>query len=265
MSTYRVSLDAFEGPLDVLLRLIERRELDITQVSLALVTDQYLEHIAGLRELSAANLADFVAIAARLLVIKSRHLLPRPREAQDEDEEEDLGEELVRRLIEYRRYKQVAEELRLAEEAGRRSFARAAPPPQVERRLTPGEVTVAELAAALRRAMELHRPGPPVDEVVPPLVVQMADRIAALRDAVERRHRVRFSSLLRRSRSRLEAIITFLALLELIKEQRVRAVQEEPFGEIYLEHREPDPSPPGDGAAGSDGAGAGAASDGAPV
>jgi len=189
---------------------------------------------------SAANLADFLVIAARLLVIKSRLLLPRADD-EEEDEEEDLGEDLARQLREYKRYKQVAAELRAAEEGGYRSFARAAPPPRLERPLPPGEASVHELVAAFQRVMATHKPEAPVDEVVAPLVVHIADCIEHLRAALARRPRVRFSTLLRRTRSRLEAIVTFLALLEMIKQHEVRATQDAPFGEIVLERRVPDP------------------------
>jgi len=241
VSTYRVAIDVYEGPLDVLLRLIERRELDITQVSLALVADQYLGHIALLRELSAANLADFLVIAARLLVIKSRHLLPRQEETPDDDAEE-VGEDLARQLREYKRYKEAAAGLREIQESGRRSYPRLAPPPRIERRPQPGEMSPGELLEALRRALAAAPPPqPPVDGVVAPVTVRIADRIALVREAVRRRPRVRFSALLRRARSRLEVVVTFLAVLEMVKQQEVRATQERPFADILLERRTPDP------------------------
>ena len=240
MSTYRVAIDVYEGPLDVLLRLIERRELDITRVSLALVADQYLAHIAVLRELSAANLADFLVIAARLLVIKSRHLLPREEEAEDDDEEL-VGEDLAQQLREYKRYKEAAAQLREVEEAGRRSYPRLAPSPHIERRPQPGEMSAEELLAAMQRAIAAHPPKPPVDEVVAPVVVHIADRVAAVREAIRRSPRVRFSTFLQQARSWLEVVVTFLAVLEMVKQQEVRAIQEHPFGEILLERRTPDP------------------------
>ena len=161
LTEYQVSLDVYEGPLDLLLRLIEQEQLDITKISLVLVTDQYLAHIARLQEITAANLADFIVLAARLLVIKSRALLPKP-EPPAEEEEEDPGEELARQLLEYKKYKQVAAHLRSLEETGLRAYPRIAAPPEVETRLKPGEVTLAELAAAFRRALEAHpAPRPP--------------------------------------------------------------------------------------------------------
>ncbi len=240
MSTYQVQLDVFEGPLDLLLRLIEREELDITLVSLALVADQFLAHIARLPDASAASLADFLAIGARLLVLKSRVLLPRP-ENEAASEEEDWGQDLVERLQEYRRYKEAAARLRAIEEANRRMYPRVAPPPQIERPLRPGEASVDELFAALRGILAARPPSLPVDTVVAPMAVRIGDCVRTIQELTARQGRVRFSLLMRRARSRLEIIVTFLAMLELIKQQRLRAVQERPFEEIYLEAREPDP------------------------
>jgi len=239
--TYQVVLEVFEGPLDLLLRLIEREELDISKVSLAAVADQYLAHVAMLQEVSAANLADFLVIAARLLVIKSRSLLPRLEVEVDEAEEGDIGEELARRLLEYKRFKEVAGKLRDIEATGLRAFPRIAPPPKMETRLQPGEVTLAELLEAFQRALEVHPPTAPVDQVLAPIKVSITDCIETIYDLLRERRRARFSTLLRRARSRMEVVVTFLAMLELIKQRRLRVTQEEPFGEIYIEERGPSP------------------------
>mgnify|MGYP000859453443 CR=1 FL=1 len=247
-ANYQVALDVFEGPLDLLLRLIEREELDITRVSLAMVADQYLAHVALLQQLSAANLADFLVIAAKLLVIKSRALLPRP-ENQADVEEEDVGEQLARQLLEYKRFKDAAIKLREIEAQGLRIYPRMAPPPQIEKQLQSGEVTLDELLAAFKRVLEAHPPMPPVDDVVAPVVIHISDCIETINERLKRYGRIRFSTLMRRARSRLEVIVTFMAVLEMIKQQRLRAMQERPFGEISLEAREPDPGvniPPSD-------------------
>ena len=240
-ATYAVALDVFEGPLDLLLRLIQRKELDIALVSLALVTDQYMAYLANLRELSAENLADFLVIAARLLVIKSRVLLPQPEDEDDGEDEEDWGEDLVARLREYKRFKQVALKLRDIESAGRRAFARLAPPPKIERRLSYGEASVDELILAFRRALEAHPPTAEVDDVVSPIVVHISVCVENILTRLRRSPRLRFSTLMRSARSRVEIIVMFLAMLELIKQQRLCVTQTQAFGEIFLEAREPDP------------------------
>ena len=237
MSSYQVELEIFKGPLDLLLKLIQRQELDITAVSLAVVTDQYLAYLAELQQRSASQLADFLQVAGRLLVIKSRVLLPRPEE--EEEEEPELEDDLVLQLREYRRYKETAARLRVIEEAGLRTYPRAAPLPRVEKRLAPGEASVADLVAAFRQVLEAHPEAQPVDGVVAPIAVHIGECIERILDRVERYRRARFSALMRGTRSRLEVVVMFLAMLELMKQQRVRVVQEQLFGEIYLEAREP--------------------------
>lgn len=241
LQAYRVRLEIFEGPLELLLRLIEREELEITKVSLALVTDQYLAHIAALREVTAGDLAAFMVIAAKLLVIKSRSLLPQPQE-ESPDDQEDLGKELAQQLLEYKRFKEVASELREIEERGQRVYPRLAPPPTIEPRLHPGEATLTDLLMAFAKALETHPPLPEVDAVVAPALVRMQDCMATIQSLLQRRRRVRFSTLMRQAHSRLEIIVTFLAMLEMIRCQLLRVTQDSPFGEIHLEAREPDPN-----------------------
>lgn len=237
---YRVSLDLFEGPLHLLLNLIEREELDITKVSLARIADQFLAYTAQLQELPLAQLTDFLVIAAKLLVIKSRALLP-TAEQRTNEAEEDPGEQLAHQLQEYKRFKEAADRLREIEALGLRSYPRLVPPPHPQRRLEPGMVAPEELARAFRRVLEAQPPVAAVDNVVAPVVVRIADFMRLIKRLVRRYRRIRFSALMRRARSRLEIIVALLAALEMAKQQRLRAIQEELFGEIYLEERRPNP------------------------
>ncbi|MCR4406604.1 MAG: segregation/condensation protein A [Anaerolineae bacterium] len=230
---YQVRLPVFEGPLDLLLHLIEREELDITAVSLAQVTDQYLAYLALMEEPPAEVLADFLVMAARLLLIKSRALLPRPSEVLS-SEEEDVGDDLARQLIEYKKFKQAAESLRQREEAGLRSYLRLAPPPRPERPLDLEDVTLDDLVAAVRQALAVTPPAPPVSEVVAPFQITIGDRIAAIRDILRTHAQVSFHHLLSEATSRLEIIVTFLAVLELIKSGYVDVQQDRLFGEIII-------------------------------
>lgn len=239
--TYQVALDVYEGPLDLLLRLIEREELDITLVSLARVTDQYLQYLEGLRERSATHLADFCVVAAQLLVIKSRVLLPRPASETSSEDEEDT-DDLVERLKEYRRFRQVAAQLGELESAGGRTYTRLAPLPHIEPRVQPGEAQPSELLAALQRVLAERPVQQAVDRVVAPVPVRIGECIDNILARLGARGEVRFTTLMRSARSRVEVIVTFLALLELIKQQRVRALQAQPFDEILIAAREPDPA-----------------------
>jgi len=229
---YRVTLPVFEGPLDLLLHLIQDRELDITEVSLAAVTDQYVDHISQLEKLEPDKLADFLIIAAKLLLIKSRVLLPQPPR-EPEDEEEDVGDELVRRLIEYRRFKKAVQELRAREEQGLRAYARLLPLPPLETSFRPEGVTLDGLLEAVRQAM-LAQTTSSVDEVVTPFHVSLPEKIAQLeRLATELRH-FSLNQLLAQAASRMEIIVIFLALLQLIKRRKVIVEQQQLFGEITV-------------------------------
>jgi len=229
---YQVKLTVFEGPLDLLLQLIERQELDITRVALAQVADQYLEYIALLPEVDPAILADFLVIAARLLFIKSLALLPKPPVMVEEPQEDD-GEALARQLAEYKRFKEAAGFLQGREEAGLHCYIRSAPPPKVGGNLHQGEVSPADLAAALRSVLaRLAQEEPEV--VIAPMLFSIEDKIVLIQETLARPGRASFRALLAQATSRVEAIVTFLALLELLKDQQVTAYQERVFGEIII-------------------------------
>jgi segregation and condensation protein A len=231
-TTYKVVLPLFEGPLDLLLHLIEERKLDITKVSLAIVTDQYVAHISRLEKLEADRLADFLTIAAKLLLIKSRVLLPQP--SPEEEEEQDIGDQLVRQLIEYRKFKTVAQELRAREEEGLRAYTRLLPLPELERSLHLEGVTLDDLVETLRQAMLAQELTSSVDEVVTPLHISLPDKVAQLERLLIEHRQFSFHRILATTASRMEMIVTFLALLQLIKRRKVTVEQGELFGEILV-------------------------------
>lgn len=231
---YRVRLPVFNGPLDLLLDLIERREMDITKVSLAEVADQFVEHLSSLDHLDPGHLADFLVVAAKLLWIKSQALLPRPPSSEEDEEEEDMGEALARQLREYKRFKEAALALRQREEAGSHCYVRTAPPPHFERRLKPGEVSISELSQAFRQLLT-ERPDIPAAPVpVQAVVISLSEKIEEVEIRILQRGQMTFEELFDPSASRLEVIVTFLALLELIKRSIVKAQQERVFGQILI-------------------------------
>jgi segregation and condensation protein A len=232
-TAYTVRLPVFEGPLDLLLHLIEERELDISRVSLATVTDQYLDYISQVEKLEPDKLADFLIIAAKLLLIKSRMLLPQPPVEAEDEEEEDVGDELVRRLIEYRRFKGAAQELRFREEHGLRAYTRLLPALQPEPTLGLEGVTLDALVFAVRQALE-SKAASAANDVVPPLQISLADKIDHLESLLEQQPRCSFTRILEQATSRMEIIVTFLALLQLIKRRKAVVEQSELFGEIVI-------------------------------
>jgi len=233
VSNYTIATPVYEGPLDLLLQLIERAELDITKVSLAQVTDQYLEYIHHLTDLVADEVSAFLVIAAKLLQIKSEALLPRPPER--EPGEEDPGEALARQLIAYKRYREIASILLQREEAGLRTYLRVASPPKVEGNVDLSGLTVDDLAVAAQDILNQLNLRSSLKNVVSPSRVTIREKISLITSILRQHKRTSFRSLLNHKNTRLEIVVTFLAMLELIKRHLVRVSQEGLFGDISLE------------------------------
>jgi len=233
-ASYTIQLAVFEGPLDLLLTLIERSELDITKVTLAAVTDQYLEYLAGQDHRQLEDLSSFLVIASRLLQIKSEALLPRPPER--EPGEEDPGEALARQLVAYKKYKQIAVLLSEREAAGLRTYLRGAPVVLPDPSPDLEGLTLEDLVAAHAELMAaVHSNGQPaLDAVVRRPIVHIRDRIRRIIERIRQSGRTSFRSVIQDVRSRVEIVVSFLAVLELIKQGQVRAEQPELFGEIEI-------------------------------
>ncbi len=232
MTGYTIQLPVYEGPLDLLLELIERAELDITKVALASVTDQYIAYLHQAPELELSDLASFLVIAAKLLQIKSEALLPQA--PVREPDEEDPGQALAEQLIAYKMYKGVAGHLRERQSSGQRSYLRLAPPPKVEPKLDLSGLDIDDLYRAMAEVLASTPSGPSLDEVVAAPQVRIRDQIRLIFEIMQRAGKASFQRLLKRSRSRLEIVVSFLAVLELIKLRRITAQQDELFGDIEL-------------------------------
>jgi len=233
VSNYTIATPVYEGPLDLLLQLIERSELDITKLSLALVTDQYLVYIHQLTDLSADEVSAFLVIAAKLLQIKSEALLPRPPER--EPGEEDPGEALAKQLIAYKRYREIAAILMQREENGFKTYLRVAPPPKLEGNVDLTGITIEDLTSAAQYVLADLNLADALKNVVPISRVTIREKIYLITDALRKHPNVAFRSLISKDHSRLEIVVTFLAMLELIKRHLVRVSQEGLFGNITLE------------------------------
>jgi segregation and condensation protein A len=232
---YRIDTTVYEGPLDLLLELIERAELDITTLAIAQVTDQYLVYLRGMREHDAAEVSAFLVMAARLLQIKSAALLPRPPISDHAPSDEDDAEALARQLIEYRRFKQISEWLGGRETANQRTYLRLAPPPfKVEARLDLSNVTLADLVAAGRLVFASQPNLPALSRVVSFSRITIRDKINSILDTLRHSAQSNFRAILS-NRSRVEIVVTFLALLELIKRRVVEARQDSLFAEIKFD------------------------------
>ncbi|HIV24552.1 MAG TPA: segregation/condensation protein A [Candidatus Scatomonas pullistercoris] len=243
-----VKLPVFEGPLDLLLHLIDKNKIDIYDIPIAEITDQYLEYIRQMDHEDMNVTSEFMVMAATLIDIKCRMLLP--REVSEEGGEEDPREELVAQLMEYKKYKYVAGELRDRMEEAGQAFYRAQDLPESVRSFRP-EVDTKELLQGVTLE-ELHRVFQEVlkrqEDKIDPIrsrfghiekeEVSLPDKMTYVeRFAVEKR-RFSFRSLLEGQRSRTQVVVTFLAVLELMKTGKIRITQKEIFGEIEIESLE---------------------------
>ena len=225
-----VILDAFEGPLDLLLYLIRRQNLDILDIPITEITRQYIEYIEMLQDMQFELAAEYLVMAAILAEIKSRMLLPRP--ALDDDEDSDPRAELVRRLQEYERFKQAAEDLDELPRIGR-DFAPAEA--FVEEKTVvrePPKVELREILAALKDVMgraELFTSHQISSE---PLSVR--ERMSVILNSLRTNPYMEFHHLFDPEEGRMGVVVSFLALMELCREQLVDLVQNEPFGQIYV-------------------------------
>ena len=234
---YPIQLPVFEGPLDLLLQLIEREELDITAVSLAQVTDQYLAIVEEMgRRNSLGDLTAFLVVAAKLVLIKSRVLLPgyRPRSG----EEDEVAADLIRQLETYRAYRAIAAELARLEERGWRAYVRVAPPGAARTEAADPSallsgVTLEDLLRAAQKALQAH-PAPAVEMAISLPLVTVAEQMARIQERLTYTGHLCFQDLLLECTGRAEVVITLLAVLELIKQARIRVQQEGLFGPIFI-------------------------------
>lgn len=243
---YTVHTPVYEGPLDLLLQLIERAELDITRLALAQVTDQYL---ASLRQMTqeqraAEEVSGFVVIASRLIQIKSEALLPRPPERAAS--EEDPAEQLAQQLKAYKLFKEKAQFLGEREASNLRTYLRLAPPPKPESRLDLSDLTLARFIEIAQQAFQHAPNAPALSSIVAAPKFTIRQKISLILRAFKQHGTLNFGNLLERVRTRLEIVVTFLAMLELSKRQYIEVEQPNLFGEIHLrlteesQHENPD-------------------------
>jgi segregation and condensation protein A len=230
---YQIDTPVYQGPLDLLLQLIETAELDITSLALAQVTEQYLKHLETLQDLPPDEISAFLVIAAKLIQIKSEALLP-SQTARSEDEE-DLGEELARQLIAYKRYKEIADLLSERKELGYQTFIRLSPAKvDLQQNLDLGEFGVDELfeIASTIFFKDLERQS--ISTVVERPKITIKDKINRISEKFSHSDELKFEDFLSEDYSRLDVVISFLALLELIKGNYINVIQEGIFNEIVM-------------------------------
>jgi len=231
---YRISTDVYEGPLDLLLQLIERSELDITKLSLAKVTDQYLNHLREISHHDPVDVSAFLVIAAKLVLIKSLILLPSYTDSSEETEP-DPGDQLAKQLIAYKQVKSQAEWLNARIAEGMRSYYRVSPPPRVNEKLDLSGIQIRDLVNILIDLYFQHDDRTPISDVVSITVLTLKKRINEIIQRFRDEPVQNFFTLLGESYTKLDVVVTFLAVLELIKHHSITAAQPTLFTDIVFE------------------------------
>jgi len=232
---YRVQLPTFEGPLDLLLHLIEEHELDIRDIPIAFIAEKYVEYITLMEELNIDTASEYLVMAATLTHIKSKMLLPTPPADQEESDEAELDPraELVRRLLEYQKYKHAAEQLASSDVLGRDVFNRGLPAPQVDGPAPIAGLSLFKLLDAFQHVMA--RAKATVDHQIDIERFSITDRINELSDLLRNAQSLSFEELFVGQRSRIDLIVTFLALLEMTRLRLTRLTQTGPYEPIIVQ------------------------------
>ena len=234
-SHYKISTEVYEGPLDLLLQLIENAELDITKLSLAKVTHQYLNYIQTISDRNPLEVSSFLVIATKLVYIKSSILLPSFQNIQPE---EDLGEQLVRQLTTYKFFKDKARWFKERQDLGLKNYYRVTTPPKISEKLDMSDLHIYDLVDILVGLFFQNENVTPMSDVVAISAFTIKNRIKSLIDIFNKIPSMSLKEILSDSFTRLDLVVTFLALLELIKNHSLTAVQTDLFSDISFNRTE---------------------------
>jgi len=242
--TLNIKIDAFEGPLDLLLHLIKKSEVDIYDIPIAQITDQYIEYLKAMEELDLNIASEFLVMAATLLEIKSNMLLPKKKNEEDETSaDEDPRKELVEKLIEYKRYKEFSTTLRDFEDENEIFFKSPDIIDDIENpEIFFKNITLENLMVAFKRVVDSYdkryNKGNKITEDIRYDEYRIEDKMDDIREALSKENKVKFENFFKRAESKMEVVVIFLAMLELIKLKYISVVQYENFGDIIIEGQE---------------------------
>jgi segregation and condensation protein A len=238
MTEYKVKFEVFEGPLDLLLYLIKKEEIDIYEVNLTQLATQFLEYIEVMRMLDLEIAGEFLVMAATLMYIKSRELLPRDQQVQTEGEDEgdDPRWELIRQLVEYKKFKDAAARLQQLEIAQENTFPRVPGKPEFPEEPSPVKpaVSLFDLVSAVGNILKRFAERAEDEREIFQDRWTVSEKIEFIVKLLGEKAPLKFSELFSEAANRTEVVVTFLALLELIRLKQIVAVQQEEFGEIEL-------------------------------
>jgi segregation and condensation protein A len=232
---YHIKLEQFEGPLDLLLSLTEQEKLDITRVSLAKIADQYLEYIAKAQDITLGHLADFLSVAARLILIKSKALLPLLEFTEEEEEE---IKDLEHQLAQYKKFKEAAKNMALLYDSPKASFSREGFSGLGVVFYPPENIVAEDLARVFAKILGEIPVVEKLEEEMVKEVLTLEERIVHLQDALREKMQTSFSELVANAKDKVEIVVSFLAMLELVKQRLIHVEQGELFSEIHLKHKE---------------------------
>lgn len=239
--SYRIKLDIFDGPFDLLLYLIKVNEMDIYDISISTITQQYLDYIQMLQELNLEVAGEFLVMAATLIRLKARQLLPTSIDSESEGEIDDIlsTKELIQQLIEYRRIKEMAEDLKERQSEFSRIFYRSEKPapvtestPQQSPERQQLQADLQALFFAFSRVLPYVEAGP-ITHIIPERYT-VEEKIDHIKSLLVSTSEIDFKSLLQNCADKEELIVTFLALMELCRKQEIRVIQKKLFGDIYI-------------------------------
>jgi len=233
---YTLKINEFEGPLDLLLHLIKESKMNIFELKIEVITDQYLDYIHKMEQMNLDIASSYLVMASELIEIKSRLLLPRQEEA--EEEEEDPKENLINRLIEYQRYKDLTEEFKHLEEERRTIYTKAPTnineyKPEIEV-ISNTDVTLTDLIEAFKKFLERQKENQPLSTKITRKEMSVAERRTSIKSILHKRKKVNFVELFEYL-TREYVVVTFLAILEMAKEKELKITQDNNFGDIFCE------------------------------
>lgn len=239
--TLNIKIDAFEGPLDLLLHLIKKSEVDIYDIPIAQITDQYIEYLKAMEELDLNIASEFLVMAATLLEIKSNLLLPKKKNEEDETSaDEDPRKELVEKLLEYKRYKEFSTTLRESEGENEIFFKSPDIIDDIENQeIFFKNVTLENLMTAFKRVVDSYEKRYNKDNKITGDIrydeYRIEDKMDDIREAIRKEKKVKFEDFFKRAESKMEVVVIFLAMLELIKLKYISVCQYQNFGDIIIE------------------------------
>lgn len=237
MADYKVKFEVFEGPLDLLLYLIKKEEIDIYEVNLTKLATQFIEYIELMRELDLDVAGEFLVMAATLMYIKSKELLPVDQQVETDEEEEtdDPRWELIRKLVEYKKFKDAASQLQSLESSAENTFARMPVKPDFEAAepTSRQNATIFQLLNAVNSILKRYNEREDLRDIFEDKWT-VSEKIESIITRMRSVPRLRFTELFEEATSRTEVVVTFLAMLELIRMKQIQASQGENFGEIEI-------------------------------